>query len=88
MHEGRSVRLTARNSGCTTPHGFYCLARVLELTEVVFAEVTVLVHFEVNGDLLNVRRVNVQRIAWVGVWAILLCAFKLFAYVRDADRLG
>ncbi len=88
LHEGRSVRLTARNSACTTPHGFYCVTRVLELTEVVFANVTVLVHFEVNSNLLNVQRVDVRRIAWVGVWAILLCAFKLFSHVRDADRLG
>ncbi len=88
MHEGRSVRLTARNSACTTLHGFHCLAHIVELTEVVFAEVTVLVHFELNINLLDVRRVDVRHIAWVSIWAILLCAFELFAHIRNADRLG
>ena len=53
-----SVCLTVGESSCTTPHGFYCLAHVLELTEVVFTEVTVLVQFEVNSDLLDVRQLN------------------------------
>ena len=88
MHEGRSVCLTAHNSACTTPHGFHCLAHIVELTEVVFAEVTVLVRFEMNSNLLDVRRVDVRRIAWVSIWAILLCAFELFANVRNADCLG
>jgi hypothetical protein len=54
----RSVCLTARESSCTTPHGLHCLAHVIEITEVVFAEDTVLVHFEVNSNLLNVLRLN------------------------------
>ena len=70
VHEDRSVRLTARNSACTTPHGFHCLAHIVELTEVVFAEVTVLVRFEMNSNLLDVRRVDVRRIAWVSIWAV------------------
>ena len=89
MHEGSSVCLTACNSACTTPHGLHCLAHVLELTEVVFAEVTVLVHFEVNSNLLDVRRFDVRRVTWVGKFTILFVGtLKLFAREVGADWLG
>ncbi len=88
MHEGRSVCLTARNSACTTPHGLHCLAHIVELTEVVFAEVTVLVHFEVNSNFLDVQRVDVRRIAWESIFTMLIWAFELFAHVGDADWFG
>ena len=88
MHEGSSVHLTACNSACTAPHGLHCLAHVLELTEVVFFEVTVLVHFEVNSNLLDVQSFDVRSLARVGMRALLIWAFKLFARVRDADCLG
>ena len=84
----KSVRLTVRESSCTTPHGLHCLAHVLELTEVVFSEVTVLVCFEVNSNLLDVRHLNVRRLARVGETAIFVFTFKTFARVRDTERFG
>ena len=83
-----SVCLTACESSCTTPHGLHCLAHVLELTEVVFAKVTVLVHFEVNSNLLGAQRLDVRRLARVGIRALLIWAFELFAREGDADWLG
>jgi len=82
------VRLTGRESSCTTPNRLHCLAHGIELTEVIFAEVTVLVHFEVNSDLLNVQRLNFRCIAWVGIFTMLIWAFELFARVGDADLFG
>ena len=71
MHEGRSVRLTARDSACTTPHGLHCLAHDFELAEVVFAEVTVLVLFEMNSDFFDVRRFDVRRVTRVSKFTSL-----------------
>ena len=86
--ESRSVRLTVRESSCTTPHRLHCLAHGLELTEVIFAEVTMLVHFEVNSNLLDVRHLNVRCLGRLGKRAILLVVtLKTFARVGDNDCL-
>ncbi len=85
MHEEVSVCLTARESICTAHHGLHFFAQVCELTEVIFAEVAVLVHFEVNGNLLNVRHIDVSCLAWVGEFAMFVGTLETFAQVRDTD---
>ncbi len=89
MHEEVSVCLTARESICTAHHGLHFFAQVCELTEVIFAEVAVLVHFEVNGNLLNVQHIDVRRLAWVGKLLIrFVFTLKTFARVRNTDSSG
>ena len=83
-----SVFLTARDSFCTAHHGLHLFTQVCELTEVIFAEVAMLVHFEVNGNLLNVRHINVRHLAWVGKLAMFVITLETFARVRDTDSCG
>ncbi len=83
-----SVCLTARDSFCTAHHGPHFFAQVRELTEVIFAEVAMLVHFEVNGNLSNVRHIDVRRLAWMGKLAMFVFTLKTFARVRDTDSCG
>ena len=83
-----SVCLTACDSFCTAHHGLHFFAQVCELTEVIFAEVAVLVHFEVNGNLLNIRHIDVRCLAWVGKLAMFVVTLKTFAGVRDTDSCG
>ena len=85
--KSRSVCLTARDSLCTAHHGPRCFTQV-ELAEMVFAEVTMLVHFEVNSNLLNVRHLDVLCLAWVGKQAIFVFTLETFARARDTERFG
>ena len=74
-----SVCLTACDFFCTAHHGLHCFTQVRDLTEVIFAEVAVLVHFEVNSNLLNVQHFDVLCLAWVGKLAMFVVTLKTFA---------